>query len=689
MKTPPPITCRPITPCSNRIQPGLRFAVSLMGLSVLIMTGCGSQRFVHRRARPENLVVQRLANHKADQRSGDQRRIVARGLEPSRSTWQTLRAFDLDHMLPDRLQEATRTLTEMQAVAPTLDTVHALAELNFLAARRLEREAPQDAVGWYLKSLLHSYAYLLDPMFAAQRTGYDPHFRTACDLYNTALEQCLRYAQNRGRFHPDRGLSLTIDGQPVELAVSSDGFRWKAEDFQRFEFVSDYKVTGLTNRHRRYGLGVPLIAVRGGGRTDTQLEQFYINGLSFPVTAVLRCKLNAERPGDLPTAVRLELYDPLETDHWNPDSHPVPLQSDITTPLAYFLDNTELDQLETFGLLRPDRVKPVSGLYMLQPYAPGKIPVLMIHGFWSSPATWMDVVNDLRSRPEIRDRFQFWFYLYPTGEPFWETAADVRRDLHAALDVLSPGHSDPALDEMVVVGHSMGGLVARLLTLSSGDTLWSAVSDTPIALINASDETRTQLERTYYFEPATSIRRVVMIGSPHRGSNLANSMTRWLARNLIYLPKKTLETTQQLLSRNPRMSRNARLTVPKTSVDGLAPDSPILQAMQRLTADGRVRFHSVIGSQTRGRLQDTNDGVVTYASAHRDDIDSELIVRSDHSRLHRHPKTIRELQRILLQHLQQSQADSPAGIVHVGNLGHSSAPSERPSRPEAAGAGNH
>jgi len=659
--------------------------LSLIGLSLLVTTGCRSQRFVQRRPRPENLVVERLARQATGQRSGDQRRIASPALEPSTSTWQTLRNYDLDHMLPERLQEATRALSAIQAGAPALGTAHALAELNFLTARRLERKSPETAVGWYLKSVLHSYAYLLDPMFAAQRTEYDPDFRTACDLYNTALEQCLRYAQNRGLFHPDRGLTLTIDGQLVELAITSDGFRWKAQDFQRFEFVSDYKVTGLTNRHRRYGLGVPLIAIRRGGQSAAEVEQFYINGLSFPVTAVLRCDPHAERPGGLPTAIRLELYDPLDTDHWNPDQRPVPLQSDITTPLAYFLESTELDQLDTFGLLRPDRVKPVSGLYMLQPYAPGKIPVLMIHGFWSTPATWMDVVNDLRSRPEIRDRFQFWFYLYPTGEPFWETAADVRRDIQVALNVLSPEHTDPALNKMVVVGHSMGGLVGRLLTLSSGDTFWGAVSDTPIELINATDETRTQLERTYYFEPAASVRRVVMIGSPHRGSSLANNMTQWLARNLIYLPRKTLETTQLLLLRNPRMSRNAKLMVPKTSVDGLAPDSPILQAMQRLTAHGRVRFHSVIGSRTRGRLEETDDGIVSYVSAHRDDIDSELVVRSDHSRLHRHPKTIRELRRILLQHLEQSERDLPAGIVHVGNLGHSPAPAERPAQTEGAG----
>ena len=74
------------------------------------------------------------------------------------------------------------------------------------------------------------------------------------------------------------------------------------------------------------------------------------------------------------------------------------------------------------------------GLYMVQPYEPGKIPVLMVHGLWSSPMTWMEMFNDLRSQPEIRDHYQFWFYLYPTGQPFWLSAAQLRRDLAKVRD---------------------------------------------------------------------------------------------------------------------------------------------------------------------------------------------------------------------------------------------------------------
>ena len=110
----------------------------------------------------------------------------------------------------------------------------------------------------------------------------------------------------------------------------------------------------------------------------------------------------------------------------------MPLESDLSTPLAYFLSRPEMNlDTSTLGLLHPEKMlkkpadallgtkAPLKGLYMVQPYEPGKIPVLMVHGLWSSPISWMEMFNDLRSRREIRDHYQFWFYLYPTGQPFW------------------------------------------------------------------------------------------------------------------------------------------------------------------------------------------------------------------------------------------------------------------------------
>ena len=192
------------------------------------------------------------------------------------------------------------------------------------------------------------------------------------------------------------------------------------------------------------------------------------------------------------------------------------------------------------------------GLYMVQPYEPGKIPVLMVHGLWSSPMTWMEMFNDLRSQPEIRDRYQFWFYLYPTGQPFWLSAAQLRRDLAKVREVLDPQHQEPALDQMVLIGHSMGGLVSRLQTVESGDDFWNLVSNEPLdADQGRSRDVGRSCRRRSIFQPNPSIRRVVTIGTPHRGSTFSNQTTQWLLGKLIHLPQTLVNSQQKLFRDNP------------------------------------------------------------------------------------------------------------------------------------------
>ena len=180
---------------------------------------------------------------------------------------------------------------------------------------------------------------------------YDPQFRGTCDLYNASLEAALRSVKKQSKFRAGAEFSVDVKGEQYDVTIVPRNVPWPADDIDHFEFVSDYEIHGLKNLFHTYGLGVPLIAVRKEHVYDDPLDKHYAPGVSFPVTAFLRCL--AEEPstplaGPSPASQTaashrhravLELFDPLQSTDVVLDGRHVPLESDITTPLAYSLND--------------------------------------------------------------------------------------------------------------------------------------------------------------------------------------------------------------------------------------------------------------------------------------------------------------------------------------------------------------
>jgi pimeloyl-ACP methyl ester carboxylesterase len=270
----------------------------------------------------------------------------------------------------------------------------------------------------------------------------------------------------------------------------------------------------------------------------------------------------------------------------------------------------------------------------------------------------MEMYNDLRSDPIVRQHYQFWFYLYPTGQPFWVSATQMREDLAMMRRELDSARRHPALDQMVLVGHSMGGLVSKLQSVESADAFWRTMSDREFAELQADVDTRRALASTYFFRPNPSIRRVVTIGTPHRGSQFSNRLTRYLGQKLITLPRKMLEGRDELLANNRGFFRPGAPLDIRTSIDSLAPDSPVLPALLAATPGPWIAYHNVVGRDPdagwREYLVGDGDGVVSLASARLDDtrqLRSQVIVPADHISVHRHPQSILEIRRVLLEQL--------------------------------------
>jgi pimeloyl-ACP methyl ester carboxylesterase len=625
-------------------------------VATLSSTGCSSTKYLALRDVRDNALNAPLALLGRD------------GPRISERSNNALKRFGL---LEAYQQRRGKSATEIRnAIDETNDAelIYALSELAYVEGKRAESVNDiASALNLFGIALTNSYDYLFSEDLELERNPYDPQFRRVCEIYNESLEDTLRILAAGDKLRPGESYTISTQERQVTVRTATRG-GWDPDEFGRFEFVSDYGIQTLHNRHMTYGLGVPLIAVRKPRDSANPTEKYYPEGLSYSVTAMMRCTPAAtdviqgsshsptsdqtrRRLGGASESV-LEFYDPLQANQVRLASQWVPLETDLTTPLAFFLDSPEFRSRNrvTEGLINPNKTQSQRGLFMLEPYDPNRIPVVMVHGLWSSPLTWMDMFNDLRSYREIRSRYQFWFYLYPSGQPFWMSATQLRNDLAEMRDVIDRNHHDISLDKMVLVGHSMGGLVSRMQTIDSGDDFWQIVSDQPPEKLKGPEDARTRLVSNLYFKPNQSVRRVVTIGTPHRGSEFANDYTRWLASRVIRLPQIALATSQSLARENPGFFRDTKLLTASNAIDSLAPDSPIFPVMMKAKKAEGVKYHNIIGVGGNSRK---SDGVVDLASAKMDDVESELIVNAEHTTIHTTDKAILEVRRILLEHLRE------------------------------------
>ena len=636
----------------------------LIGLAIgLVLPGCrlnkeDAVRSVARLASIGNKQIVQVKKLDRVDRLGPVQRLVTRRPLPSERTQLFLRNNNLNERYSEDPAEVVRSLEQDCRCRPDMSSTHAVAELAQLEADWSLRIADDEAAArHYASAVVHAYQFLFADALDVQRNAFDPQFREICDIYNHSLEGLLRIFCSNSELKSGTRHQIGKGNDVIEIDVVVEG-SWTREEFDRFEIVNDFEFKGIDNHYRTFGLGVPLIAVRKPTAENvSSFEKYYPPSLSIPMTAFLDVIPTDHETR--PNRAVLRLFDPQQQTVVETSSGAAPLESDLTAPMAYYLHNPLLnsDLLSTAALLDANIAANYYGFYMLEPFDPAKIPVVMVHGLWSSPVTWMKMFNDLNSNAWIRKRYQFWFYMYPTGQPFWLSATDMRNDLKQLRRDVDPLAESLALKEMILVGHSMGGLLSRMQVVSSGESFWGMISDYPIDEMQGSKETINGIKELVYFESDEQIRKVVTIATPHRGSKHANSLTRWLSHKVFTLPTGWTSLLEDFLSENRDLLKtNKKLMVP-TSVDSLAPDSLFIYALANAQVSSNVQFHNVVGVEPKSRLQEalgheeSGDGVVSVESADYPLAVSSVEVPSDHVNVHRHPQTILEVKRILLEHL--------------------------------------
>jgi hypothetical protein len=270
------------------------------------------------------------------------------------------------------------------------------------------------------------------------------------------------------------------------------------------------------------------------------------------------------------------------------------------------------------------------------------------------------MLNDLWSQSWVREHYEPWLFMYDTGNPIPYSAMLLRDKLQAAVAQIESAEGyDPCLHQMVLIGHSQGGLLVKLAVIDSGDELWNTVARRPIDEVNVSEKTRKLLREALFVEHVPAAKRAIFIATPHRGSFQANrSIASWITR-FIRMPRQLLSVAQDLLTldTDALVSATSIRGVP-TSIDGMNPNNPFLKTLVRIPLAPGVKAHSIVPVEGDGPPDLLNDGVVEYRSAHIDGVESELVVRSGHSAQPR-PETIEEVRRILGVHAEEVAA---AGI---------------------------
>ena len=520
-----------------------------------------------------------------------------------------------------------------------IDPVMAAIEGHYKQANEHEQKFKPECLYHYYQAATLSW-----PLIRPELTPNVEEESRVWKIYHSSLSKLSVLPPRFNLFDPSQGITIPSPAGNMVLPVSYTGFPWYPEDFQQLSLVTVAQSDDLARYHSYEGVGIPIIVE---GKRDPAPD-FMRPDHAFAATTLLR-------PSSEGTWV-FSFYDPVRVRDITVGAQNVPLARDLTAPFVAKYGNPERKSLQ--GLLRPDSPVDSAKLQMIEPFQPGKIPIVFVHGLASDRFTWANMANDLRADPAMIDRYQILAFQYPTGRPFLESAAKLRQQLTRLRQGANPQGEDIAFDQMVIVGHSLGGLVAKLQVTYSQQTLWDSIAYEPFNSICVEPKLRSKLSEAFFFDPVPFVQRVVFIATPHLGSNYAQRTLGRVTSCLVKPSPQDVEAHRRLIADNPGVfSGQFRKRVPN-SVDLLEPENRILLAIYKLRYSPQVKYHSIIGTGYHMKGGE-GDKVVLVESAEQAGAASQNLVVARHSEIQRNPNTANDLIRIMTENLSSSPIVAP------------------------------
>ena len=460
---------------------------------------------------------------------------------------------------------------------------------------------------------------------STQLTGIQ--LQQATRLYNQSLTSFLHTMLPKQKYrHP----ALRIVLEPVK---DETGLL-----FEDLVLASEFQA--IKSHHQKIagsGLGVSLVAMREN--TGKGWDKNYPpEGIFRSVTVSLKeLKFNK----DLQIQLTLQGHLMQEATELTFASASYPLLYDAASSYLWLMQQAKLADLELPGLFNAELSDNKLGVYSVTPLQKNKQPLLMIHGLNSSPLIWYELTMAVLQDEELKQRYQIWHAFYPSGPPPFYNSMRLRKKLDELHQMLKAAGGSQQLDQLVVVGHSMGGIISKTLIQNTDYVLWDlSFTERPEQLGYAQQEME-KVKDIFIFNARPYIDKVVFMDTPHGGSESSESILAKIASWFINLPKNFT----RLMSNFIQKLGPDKITLPMReylnggggphSVQVLSPRHPLLQGLNTLQYQRPV--YSIVGSDRALSCQDEkscsqiSDGVVPFFSAHQNKAVQEIIVPSRHN----------------------------------------------------------
>lgn len=536
----------------------------------------------------------------------------------------------------------------------------ARSELALRAAQALDGKEPTLSRQYYLVAARESARLLFPDGKMIHIDPFDQKYRLASSFYSLAAGRYFLLLMASGRTWTG-DITETTPAGAFNVTFDNDDSDLYAYFFGNFSLAWGYRITGLRNRYTRDGIGIPMVARRAPGKSFPLERYFPAGGYIAPITVYLRFDSEpAER-------VRVGLADTRMAEYVCFGRQILPVAADFTAPYAVQITRDHSRAAVRAALFGDSVPGSRLGVTISAPWDPGKIPLILIHGLASSAEAWRELTNDILGSEELRGRYQIIHYTYATNESFLATATRFRSELAEFLAMVK---YDPNVSpKLVLIGHSMGGLLAKSVAVDSGTTLWDTTFRVPVDALRTEDAVRRTFEDALLLQPWPSVGLIIFMGTPQHGSEKADGLLGRLSASLLRLPADYVNLTREIGLRDSQELqpdiRSEFTSGRMTSVASLSPHNPLMQAYGELPIVAGIPFYSIMGTATHDARGRTSDGYVTVESARLPGSVSDTLLPIRHGQFDR-AAPLNVVYRILREHAESVTSAAPASLTPAG-----------------------